>query len=108
MITLVCQGELFGIKTDFIGSLKSGLATGLAMNSTAEGVNDKHVSGWNDAVKVNKLSLNLPLLSCCFSQAAHIANTPLSPYIDKELLGNNRYTFFVVYNCYYKSTECFS
>lgn len=64
-------GALFGIETGFQGSIISNLAK-INMADTAETVNDKHVPTWNELCK-----------------AAGILNTPLSPYIDKELLYNN-------------------
>lgn len=64
-------GEIFGIKVDFYGSTMSSLAS-MQLTAVAEEANDKHVPGWTK-----------------LCQAKGISHTPLSPYIDKELLRNN-------------------
>jgi len=64
-------GEIFGIKVGFLGSMLSQLA-GLKLSAVAEEANDKHVPGWTELCRKHK-----------------ITNTPLSPYIDVELLKNN-------------------
>lgn len=64
--------QLFGIKTGFQGGLISMMASKLSMRSVAEEANDRHVEPWHEMLK-----------------AAGISNTPLSPYIDKELLYDN-------------------
>jgi len=64
-------GEVFDIKVDFLGSVLSNLAK-MQLGAVAEEANDKHVPGWTKICQKHK-----------------ILNTPLSPYIDKELLSNN-------------------
>jgi nucleoside-diphosphate-sugar epimerase len=64
-------GEVFEIKVDFLGSMLSNLAK-MQLSAVAEEANDKHVPGWTKLCQKHK-----------------ILNTPLSPYIDKELLSNN-------------------
>lgn len=65
-------GTLFGIKTDFMGTIKSSLATSLAMKTVADVANDKHLKPWSDLLKEHK-----------------IADSPLTPYLDEEVLYNN-------------------
>jgi nucleoside-diphosphate-sugar epimerase len=64
--------KIFGIKTDFMGNLKSKLATSVAMKTVAETANEKHLKPWGDLCK-----------------AKGIVNSPLTPYLDEELLYNN-------------------
>jgi len=64
-------GEIFGIKTGFVGGALSTIA-GVNMAHAATMSNDKHVPTWTKLCQENK-----------------IMNTPLTPYIDKELLYNN-------------------
>eukprot|EP01101_Sappina_pedata_P013131 TRINITY_DN9423_c2_g1_i1.p2 TRINITY_DN9423_c2_g1~~TRINITY_DN9423_c2_g1_i1.p2 ORF type:complete len:365 (-),score=192.98 TRINITY_DN9423_c2_g1_i1:143-1237(-) len=64
--------SLFGIRTGFIGNLKSKMATSLAMKVVAETANDKHLKPWSDLCKEHK-----------------ITTTPLTPYLDEELLYDN-------------------
>jgi len=64
-------GDVFDIKVDFLGSVLSNLAK-MQLSAVAEEANDKHVPGWTKLCQKHK-----------------ILNTPLSPYIDKELLSNN-------------------
>eukprot|EP00301_Raphidiophrys_heterophryoidea_P027009 c9438_g1_i1.p1 GENE.c9438_g1_i1~~c9438_g1_i1.p1 ORF type:complete len:382 (+),score=88.43 c9438_g1_i1:50-1147(+) len=61
---------LFGIKTGFQGMLISQAAS-LALKSAAEHVNDQHMEPW-----------------AAICQDAKIVNTPLTPYLDHELLGS--------------------
>lgn len=63
---------LFGIKTDFMGSMKSTLATSLAMKTVADVANDKHLKPWSDLLKEHG-----------------IVDSPLTPYLDEEVLYNN-------------------
>jgi nucleoside-diphosphate-sugar epimerase len=65
-------GEIFGIEVGFLGAMLSGVAAKMALDSIAEEANEKHVPGWTK-----------------LCQAHRILNTPLSAYIDKELLKNN-------------------
>lgn len=67
----VCIREIFGIKTGFQGSLVSNFAK-LNMESVTEDVNDKHLQPWSELCK-----------------AGGVLNTPLTPYLDKELLKDN-------------------
>lgn len=66
---------LFGIKTGFLGNMKSKVATSVAMKTVAETANDKHLKPWSDLCKENKIS-----------------TTPLTPYLDEELLYDNPLT----------------
>jgi nucleoside-diphosphate-sugar epimerase len=63
-------GNIFKIETGFLGSITSNLAK-LALSSVADSANDEHVPTWT---------------TLC---TQHHLNTPVSPYIDKELLSNN-------------------
>jgi len=63
---------IFNIKTSFMGNMKSKLATSVAMKTVAETANEKHLKPWSDLCK-----------------AKVIMNTPLTPYLDEELLYNN-------------------
>jgi len=64
---------IFGIKTGFHGSITSNILTkGFSIKKLTEEVNDKHLKPWSDLCK-----------------ASGIANTPLTPYLDSELLLNN-------------------
>jgi nucleoside-diphosphate-sugar epimerase len=64
--------SIYGIRTGFIGNLKSKMATSLAMKAVAETANDKHLKPWSDLCKKHK-----------------ITTTPLTPYLDEELLYDN-------------------
>ena len=66
---LVCQ--IFNISYDFFGSVISNMAK-LNMSGMVEDSNEKHLAPWSEACTRDK-----------------IANTPLSPYLDQELLYNN-------------------
>jgi len=67
--------SIFKIKTDFMGFLKSKAATSVAMKTVAETANEKHLKPWSELGK-----------------AKGIVNTPLTPYLDEELLYNNSYS----------------
>lgn len=67
--------RIFGIKSSFMGSIKSKLATSIAMKTVAETANEKHLKPWSDLCK-----------------SKGISNTPLTPYLDEELLYNNAYS----------------
>jgi nucleoside-diphosphate-sugar epimerase len=62
---------IFGISTGFVGTLLSSMAK-VNFKGIAEDVNDKHLKPWSELCK-----------------AAGIATTPLTPYLDPELLYNN-------------------
>lgn len=64
--------KIFGIKTGFHGNMKSKVITAVAMKTVADTANDKHLKPWSDLCK-----------------AAGITTTPLTPYLDEELLYNN-------------------
>lgn len=64
--------NLFKIKTSFMGNIKSKLATAVAMKTVAETANEKHLKPWSDLCK-----------------SKGITNTPLTPYLDEELLYHN-------------------
>jgi len=65
--------SIFKIKTSYMGSIKSKLVTAVAMKTVAETANEKHLKPWSDLCK-----------------AKSITNTPLTPYLDEELLYNNQ------------------
>jgi len=67
-----CLENIFGIKTGFLGYMKSKAATSMAMKMVAETANDKHLKPWSDLIK-----------------AHNITTTPLTPYLDEELLYEN-------------------
>ncbi|KAJ3211046.1 hypothetical protein HDU67_004808 [Dinochytrium kinnereticum] len=62
---------IFGIDTGFQGTIISQFAK-LNLDSVTEDVNDKHLQPWSELCK-----------------AAGVTNTPLTPYLDKELLKDN-------------------
>lgn len=62
---------MFGIKTKFAGKMLTKAATSLGMDTVTSTVNDKHVAPWSRMTKEKGIEI-----------------TPLSPYLDKELLGN--------------------
>merc|ERR1712130_980522 len=64
--------DLFGIKTGFLGNYVTKGSTTISLNMVADYANDMHVPDWTR-----------------MCQEAGIYNTPLTPYIDKELLSNN-------------------
>ena len=64
--------QMFGIKYDFMGAMMSKLATSVAMKTVADEANDKHLAPWSALCK-----------------EAKIVDTPLTPYLDEELLYNN-------------------
>jgi nucleoside-diphosphate-sugar epimerase len=64
-------GKIFGIDVGFLGSIASNVVTKLSLSTVASEANDKHVPGWTTLCTEHKI------------------NTPLSPYLDKELLSNN-------------------
>jgi len=64
-------GTVFGIETGFVGTAMSTLAKA-AMKDTVETVNEKHMEPWSQMTKDQG-----------------IVNTPLTPYLDQELLYNN-------------------
>ncbi|KAI8846733.1 hypothetical protein BC829DRAFT_445043 [Chytridium lagenaria] len=63
--------SIFGIETGFQGTLISQFAK-LNLDSVTEDVNDKHLQPWSELCK-----------------ASGVSNTPLTPYLDKELLKDN-------------------
>ncbi|KAK3799987.1 hypothetical protein RRG08_035586 [Elysia crispata] len=62
--------ELFNINYDFLGSVLSNLAR-VRMSDVVDDINEKHMQPWSDAC-----------------QRDGIVNTPLTPFIDQELLYN--------------------
>lgn len=62
---------IFGIECKFAGSIKSNLAK-LNLESVVEDVNEKHLKPWSDLCR-----------------NSGIETTPLTPYLDIELLYNN-------------------
>jgi len=62
---------IFSIRTGFLGGVVSNMAK-INMKGTTEEINDKHLKPWSEL---------------CKSQG--IMNTPLTPYLDQELLYNN-------------------
>jgi len=63
--------ELFGIKYEYLGWMKSKAAEKVNMKAVCTEVNEKHLQPWADMLKAAKVDLS-----------------PLSPYIDQELLYN--------------------
>lgn len=63
---------VFGIKTGFMGNLLSQGAKAVGLKGIAEAANEQHLKPWSELCKEHK-----------------IASTPLSPYIDPELISNN-------------------
>lgn len=63
--------EIFGIQHEYFGTVLSNMAR-LNMTSTAEDSNEKHLSPWSDACEKDG-----------------IETTPLSPFLDQELLYDN-------------------
>ena len=64
--------RIFGIQTSFVGNVSSAVVKAIGLKSAAEVMNDKHMEGWATMCK-----------------AAGILNTPLTPYLDQELLAHN-------------------
>ena len=64
--------ELFGVKVSYIGTIKSTLASKMGMKGLTENVNDMHLQPWSE-----------------MTHGEEIFNTPLTPYLDQELLYNN-------------------
>jgi len=62
---------IFGISTSFHGTIVSNIAK-LNLDSATEESNEKHMSPWSEMLK-----------------ASNISNSPLTPYLDQELLYNN-------------------
>jgi len=65
---------IFAIKTGFFGAMISQAAK-LRLKQVTEEINDKHLKPWSDLCK-----------------SANIVNTPLTPFIDQELLYNNSFS----------------
>lgn len=63
--------KIFKIETGFLGSMMSNLAK-VNFKGVTEEVNDKHLKPWSELCK-----------------GASIVNTPLTPYLDQEVLYNN-------------------
>jgi nucleoside-diphosphate-sugar epimerase len=63
--------KIFGIQTGFQGGMISKVAS-LNLKSVTEEVNDKHLKPWSELCKNENIN-----------------NTPLTPYLDLELLHNN-------------------
>jgi nucleoside-diphosphate-sugar epimerase len=63
---------LFGVETDFMGAMKSKLATAVAMKTVAATANETHLEPWSELCKKH-----------------NITATPLTPYLDEELLYKN-------------------
>jgi len=63
--------KVFKIETGFLGSMMSNLAK-VNFKGVTEEVNDKHLKPWSELCK-----------------ASNIVNTPLTPYLDQEVLYNN-------------------
>jgi nucleoside-diphosphate-sugar epimerase len=62
---------IFGIRSGFYGSLMSKAAS-MSLKAITEEANDKHLKPWSDLCRKSGIS-----------------NTPLTPYLDTELLSNN-------------------
>ncbi|KAJ3415393.1 hypothetical protein HDV05_004987 [Chytridiales sp. JEL 0842] len=66
-----CLQKMYGIETGFQGTLISQFAK-LNLDSVTEDVNEKHLEPWSELCKNGGVS-----------------NTPLTPYLDRELLKDN-------------------
>ena len=68
---MICEmlANMFGIKVGYHGVLINNAAR-LKMNYACEAANEKHLEPWNNLTK------------------AHATNTPLSPFLDREVLGD--------------------
>ena len=64
-------GDIFAIDIGYIGTVLS-VAASTKLSAVAQTANDNHMSPWSDMCKEHNIKF-----------------TPLSPYIDKELLSNN-------------------
>jgi hypothetical protein len=64
--------QIFGIQTGFVGNVTSQAVKAIGFRGAAEQANDKHMDGWSEMCK-----------------KAGVLNTPLTPYIDAELLAHN-------------------
>jgi len=64
--------EMFGIKSGFKGNIQSKVLTSIALKVVAEAANEMHLKPWSEICK-----------------ASGITNTPLTPYLDEELLSNH-------------------
>merc|ERR1712100_86646 len=62
---------IFGIKSGFVGNILSHAAS-INLKGVTEEANDKHLKPWSDLCRKSGIS-----------------NTPLTPYLDPELLSNN-------------------
>lgn len=62
---------IFGIKTGFVGNFFSTGAKAIGLKGIAEAANEKHLKPWSEVCKKHGIS-----------------STPLSPYIDPELIKN--------------------
>lgn len=67
--------KMFGIKTNFMGFLQSKAISVIGMKNAAETANEKHLSPWSELCKSH-----------------NIHNSPLTPYLDQELLYNDNYS----------------
>jgi len=63
--------SIFKIKTGFMGTMVSNVAK-VSMRTVTEEINDKHLKPWSELCKNEE-----------------ITNSPLTPYLDQELLYNN-------------------
>eukprot|EP01129_Flabellula_baltica_P007697 TRINITY_DN300_c0_g1_i1.p1 TRINITY_DN300_c0_g1~~TRINITY_DN300_c0_g1_i1.p1 ORF type:complete len:368 (+),score=103.07 TRINITY_DN300_c0_g1_i1:24-1127(+) len=63
--------QLYGIKAGFVGQTKSNLASTMGKKKLTNYVNDQHLKPWSELCK-----------------ARGILDTPLTPYLDEELLYN--------------------
>jgi hypothetical protein len=63
--------EIFGIKTSFVGSILSTLAQ-TNLKEVVDTANENHMNPWYEMLK-----------------GGNVSHTPLSPYLDVELLSNN-------------------
>lgn len=64
-------GAVFGIETGFVGTIKSNLAA-LKFDAVVDVANENHLAPWLALLKKHS-----------------VANTPLTPYLNKALLAHN-------------------
>lgn len=78
---------MFGIQTSFLGYHKSKAVMSVAKTTVVETFNEKTLRAWSDLCKVDLVYLVQIFLTP--RQAHGITITPLTPYIDEEIVYYN-------------------
>ncbi|ETO24619.1 nucleotide diphosphate sugar epimerase family protein [Reticulomyxa filosa] len=79
--------KIFGIKTGFQNTVMNAAASKM-MSSAAKSCNDKHLPMWSAVMKVNdNFIFFVPIF--CRRGEYNLGTTPLSPYLDEEILTKN-------------------